>query len=35
MRQIDDAHDAEHEIETDSDQAEVQSKENARDQRIN
>src|SRR5579863_867421 len=34
MREIDDAHDAEHEVETDTDQAEVQSEENACDQRI-
>jgi hypothetical protein len=35
MRQIDDAHDAEHQIETDADQAEIQSEENACDQRVN
>jgi hypothetical protein len=34
MREIDNAHNAENEIETDTDQAEIQSEENACDQRI-
>ena len=35
MRKIDDAHDAEHEIEADADQAEIQPEQNAGDERVN
>ena len=34
MRKVDDAHDAEHEIETDADQAEIQAEQNAGDERV-
>ena len=34
MRKIDDAHDAEHEIEADSDQAEIQPEQHAGDERV-
>ena len=34
MREIDDAHDAEHEIEADPDQAEIQTEQHAGDERI-
>ncbi len=34
MREVDDAHDAEHEVETDTDQAEVQTEQNAGDERV-
>ena len=34
MREIDDAHDAEHEIEADADQAEIQPEQHAGDERI-
>ena len=34
MRQIDDAHDAEHEVETDTDQTEIKAEQNAGDERI-
>ena len=35
MRQVDDAHDAEHEIEADPDQAEIQTEQHAGDERVN
>jgi len=35
MRKVDDAHDAEHKIEADPDQAEIQTEQDAGDQRIN
>ena len=35
MRKIDDAHDAEHQVEADTDQAEIQAEQNAGDERIN
>ena len=34
MREVDDAHDAEHEVEADADQAEIQPEQNAGDERI-
>jgi hypothetical protein len=34
MRKIDDAHDAEHQIEADTDQAEIQTEQNAGDERL-
>ena len=34
MREIDDAHDAEHEVEADPDQAEIQTEQHAGDERV-